>query len=396
MNIPDQLKALGNLHQNGTLTDEEFARAKHELLAWSNSSSEEQTARQRAEARSAGAGFSQFWLAAKYANNLPEGPFPIGALLFLVGILVSIPVLTMLISFTMRPPNPLADALYGALVGTLCAAVPGGLGFLLMAIGWRPIRARVRLIAEGCAVLGKIDCLEVGSRKVKGGYVRFVKTLGYTFQTADGRETWSKRLSRGIPRPHNIDEVRWGDVVLVVYDPTDPSKSEFDRFDARQADRLRLLSEALTDSQFAQAKDKLLGSFMGEQTAQQLAEARFQNELTRIDREWEGDREKYYVAGQLPSVGMAIRQAALGGVVGSGVSIFAFAYGNVCFSVWGVIVAVVSVGSGISTYSRAQEYANALAAYQVRRNAIRIEDFQSTEKDKRTDIVDAHGRTGCS
>lgn len=188
------------------------------------------------------AGFSQFWLAATYANNLPEGPSPFGALLFLVGILISIPVLTMLISITMRPPNP--DALYGALVGTLCAAVPGGLGFLLMAIGWRPIRARVRLIAEGCAVLGKIDYLEVGSKRVKGGYVQFVKTLGYTFRTVDGRETYSKRLSRGIPRPYNLDEVQLGDVVLVVYDPTDTSKSEFDRFDARQADRLRLLREA--------------------------------------------------------------------------------------------------------------------------------------------------------
>ncbi len=189
------------------------------------------------------ADFSQFWIAVKYANNLPEGPFPFGALLFLVGILISIPVLTMLISFTMRPPNP--DALRGALVGTLCAAVPGGLGFLLMAIGWRPIRARVRLIAEGCVVLGKIDCLEVGvRRRAKHGDVWFVKTLGYTFRTVDGRETHSKRLSRGIPRPYNLDEVQLGEVVLVAYDPTDPSKSEFDRFDARQADRLRLLREA--------------------------------------------------------------------------------------------------------------------------------------------------------
>ena len=112
---------------------------------------------------------------------------------------------------------------------------------------------------------------------------------------------------------------------------------------------------------------------------QQLAEARFRNELTRIDREWESDREKYYVAGQLPSVGMAIRTPALGCVVGLGWTVFTVGNGDPfgCFSVWGVIVAVFGVGSGIHIYFRAQEYVKALAAYQGRRNAIRIDEFQS-------------------
>jgi hypothetical protein len=39
-------------------------------------------------------------------------------------------------------------------------------------------------------------------------------------------------------------EIKEKDVILVVYDAADPARRELDFFDARQADRLRLLSEA--------------------------------------------------------------------------------------------------------------------------------------------------------
>jgi len=171
------------------------------------------------------------------------------------------------------------------------------------------------------------------------------------------------------------------------------------------ADELKALENlhqngTLTDEEFARAKHELLAwsnSSSEEQTAQQRAEARFQNELNQIDREWESDREKFYIKlrgqrRQLPTVGMALRTAALGCVAGLGWTVFTIAIGEPfgCFSVWVVIVAVFGVGYGIHIYFRAQEYAKALAAYQSRRNAIRIEEFQSTGKDKGTDI------TGCS
>ena len=76
------------------------------------------------------------------------------------------------------------------------------------------------------------------------------------------------------------------------------------------ADELKKLEElrwngTLTDEEFAQAKAVLLAALEEEleapdahanpKLAEHLAEVRYQNELTRIDREWEIEKEQYMI-----------------------------------------------------------------------------------------------------
>src|SRR4051812_36885496 len=72
---------------------------------------------------------------------------------------------------------------------------------------------------------------------------------------------------------------------------------------------------SLTDAEFAQAKAMLLGKSSApdhaQQMSEQLQEVRYQNELARIDREWEMERQRYMITtkyGRLivPTTGMAI------------------------------------------------------------------------------------------
>src|SRR5438045_1929994 len=85
-------------------------------------------------------------------------------------------------------------------------------------------------------------------------------------------------------------------------------------------DELQRLDElhqngSLTDAEFAQAKANLLAkpsdSGHHQQMAEQLQEVRYHNELARIDREWEMERQQYLITtkyGRLivPTRGMAI------------------------------------------------------------------------------------------
>jgi hypothetical protein len=168
------------------------------------------------------------------------------------------------------------------------------------------------------------------------------------------------------------------------------------------ADELRKLDElrrsgSLTDQEFAQAKVRLLTgspSSSSEPVAQhlsdQLAEVRYQNELAQVDREWEIEREKYYVTDrygrrQLPTSGMGIGIAVIGGVfglfwmimtvaiTGSAPDVGPFAVVKVVFPLLGVVFILAAIAVGRYCYSRAQAYEKALAAYQVRRNALRSE-----------------------
>jgi hypothetical protein len=100
------------------------------------------------------------------------------------------------------------------------------------------------------------------------------------------------------------------------------------------ADELAKLEElrrsgALSQAEFTQAKALLLNppsppqSSLGEVLAGHLEEVHEQNELARIDREWELEREKYMVADrygrrQVPTTGGSI----IGGVIVVGFGIF--------------------------------------------------------------------------
>lgn len=102
------------------------------------------------------------------------------------------------------------------------------------------------------------------------------------------------------------------------------------------ADELQKLDElrrdgTLTDDEFAKAKTRLLESpppvvnvglaASSPLVEEQLTEVRLQNELARVDREWEIERRKYEIVGRrgrvfVPTVGAGISTAVVGGLFG--------------------------------------------------------------------------------
>jgi hypothetical protein len=108
---------------------------------------------------------------------------------------------------------------------------------LLLALGIRSLRRKLRLIAEGSPALAVIDCLDIHPGR-KGR--KYIGILGYEFQIqVNGvKNVQRKQLTWDIP--YEIGEINLGQVVLVIYDPDDPDKSEIDRFGAREEDLLEL------------------------------------------------------------------------------------------------------------------------------------------------------------
>lgn len=152
---------------------------------------------------------------------------------------------------------------------------------------------------------------------------------------------------------------------------------------------------ALTEAEFEAAKATLLNQGAAPEVSGQLAdtldEVRFQNELARLDREWEAEREQYMVVSRY---GQRYPPNATGAVVGgviavvfgvvwltiaSGMAFFAtgfmardanagpFLFFPWCFPAFGVLFIGFGIYIAASTYSRAQRYQDALDAYQRRR-----------------------------
>jgi hypothetical protein len=157
-------------------------------------------------------------------------------------------------------------------------------------------------------------------------------------------------------------------------------------------------SGALTDDEFARAKEAVLrgggspGEPANQHVAEQLAEVRYQNELARIDREWEIEREKYMVAGKygrryIPTKGMSLFAAVTGAVGGVIWTVFAisitgnapdegpFALAKGVFPVFGILFICAAVVFGIYGYSKAAAYKQAQDTYRARRAAIRRENL---------------------
>ena len=155
-------------------------------------------------------------------------------------------------------------------------------------------------------------------------------------------------------------------------------------------DELRKLQDlhrsgALTDEEFAAAKAAVLAGRPGgnepatdEAMREQLEEIKLQNEVARLDREWELDRGRYLITGRygnryLPSKGMSV----LGGVVIAAFGIFwtvmaasevgGFGGAFALFPLFGVLFVLAGVGMSIYSYSRAGRYEEAYQAYQRRR-----------------------------
>lgn len=163
------------------------------------------------------------------------------------------------------------------------------------------------------------------------------------------------------------------------------------------ADELQKLRQlhfngALTDDEFTTAKSRLIsGPQPNVQLTpfieQQLAEVRFQNELARIDREWELEREQYQIVGPYgrvyyPSVGLGLSKLLIGVAFGSLLFGLAFTVSNLIalfvpenelltnvakflFSL-AMAFTLFFVGNGLYLCVRAYQYARAFQRYQQR------------------------------
>jgi len=175
------------------------------------------------------------------------------------------------------------------------------------------------------------------------------------------------------------------------------------------ADELQKLEDlrrggTLSDAEFQQAKAALLAGGtaaaeqpLGQHLSNQLAEFRHENELARLDREWEIERQQYLIADRyglrhVPTAGMGIGAAVVGGVFGaiwlvmavsitSGAPDFGpFAIARLVFPLFGVLFILAAVGWGIYCHSRAQKYDAAFRAYRTRRNQVAPEQFRMSQR----------------
>jgi hypothetical protein len=166
------------------------------------------------------------------------------------------------------------------------------------------------------------------------------------------------------------------------------------------ADDLQKLEElhrngSLSAAEFAQAKAALLAGpsapadgQLGQHLADQFADVRYQNELAQIDREWQIEQQRYLITNryglrQVPTAGMGIGTAVVGGVFGVFWTIVAlaitgsapdagpFSIAKVVFPLFGVLFTGAAIGYGIYCYNRAQQYQRAFQEYQARREAFR-------------------------
>jgi hypothetical protein len=149
---------------------------------------------------------------------------------------------------------------------------------------------------------------------------------------------------------------------------------------------------ALSADEFSRAKSALLTQ--PQQTITRpdalvthLDEVQFQNELARIDREWEMERENYviqsrYGRSHVPT-GSDVTGAVFGAVFGIIWTIVAFTVTSyapdvgpfplvkICFPLFGVVIVIFALVHAARSYSRMQDYEEARRAYEVRRQNVR-------------------------
>ncbi len=163
------------------------------------------------------------------------------------------------------------------------------------------------------------------------------------------------------------------------------------------ADELQKLDQlrrdgVLSDDEFAQAKSRLLANEpadapLGQHLADQLAEVRYQNELARIDREWEIEREQYLIRGRygrrdVPTTGMAVGIGLVSGIggllwlvmavaiTGSAPDFGPFVIAKFIFPLFGVAFIVGGIWWAFHVYAQAEKYQAAFKAYQDRKASV--------------------------
>ena len=109
--------------------------------------------------------------------------------------------------------------------------------------------------------------------------------------------------------------------------------------------------------------------------AEQLAEITRQNELERIDREWDQEREKYLTTHKNgsrtePSASGGIVMAAIAGTLGLIWTGMAFSMGAGGFALFGLVIAGFAVFIGINMVNAATKYEAAQTRYRKRRASV--------------------------
>jgi hypothetical protein len=154
------------------------------------------------------------------------------------------------------------------------------------------------------------------------------------------------------------------------------------------ADEIQKLQElhasgALTDVEFSQAKARVLNGQSSAFTSstvpmndEKLRHIQLQHEIAALDREWQIEREKYFVTGRYGSRFIPTEVSSLvGALVIGGFGIFwtisaASAGAPPFFSVFGVVFVVLGVGSCLNSYRKAGEYQKAEQRYDQRRSKL--------------------------
>lgn len=148
-----------------------------------------------------------------------------------------------------------------------------------------------------------------------------------------------------------------------------------------EIERLQRLrqSGALTDEEFARAKAAVLDASLDARpepspaSEEHLRQIELQNELARLDREWDMEREQYmsttkYGEKYVPTEGGSIGGAVFSVLVGGGWTAFASSIGAPWFfSIFGVLVMVAGVASAISSLPKVDGYKQAHERYLQRR-----------------------------
>jgi uncharacterized membrane protein len=134
-----------------------------------------------------------------------------------------------------------------------------------------------------------------------------------------------------------------------------------------------------------------------------LDELTYQNELMRIDREWEMERERYMVYGRygyrhVPNTAWSV----VGGIIAVVFGLFwtAMVFGVAAngpggmgpiFPLFGVVFVAIAVGASIYNFTKAQRYNQAYNDYQARRRAVEARRWR-TEPPEAPDTRDLFRR----
>jgi LSD1 subclass zinc finger protein len=121
--------------------------------------------------------------------------------------------------------------------------------------------------------------------------------------------------------------------------------------------------------------------------ALQVSELRFQNELNRLDKEWEQEREQYLIKtkyGRSREPNPTI--ASIGGIIAIVFAIFwmtmASSIGGGMFGAFGLVFIGIAIWVMLYERQKSQEYQRAQAAYQRRREKLWDERMAGPDEDE--------------